>query len=108
MTALEAALAGPAGPYVAIVAMALGAYACRIGGIALMARVKVTARVERGLRALPGSIMMATVAPVALQSGLAGVLGLAAALAATALTRLEIAGVAAGLVTVAAARALGG
>jgi uncharacterized membrane protein len=108
MTALDAALAGPAGPYVAIIGMALGAYACRIGGIALMSRVTVTARVERGLRALPGSIMMATVAPVALQSGVAGVLGLAAALGVTAVTRIEIAGVAAGLVTVAAARAMGG
>ena len=108
MTALEAALAGPAGPYVAIVAMALGTYACRIGGIALMTRVRVTARVERGMRALPGSIMMATVAPIAVQSGLSAVLGLAAALGVTALTRLEIAGLGAGLVTVAAARALGG
>jgi uncharacterized membrane protein len=105
---LEAALAGPAGPYVAIVAMALGAYGCRIGGIALMARVRVTARVERGMRALPGSIMMATVAPVAVQSGVAAVLGLAAALAVTAITRLEIAGLVAGLATVAAARAMGG
>ena len=108
MTALEAALAGPAGSYAAIVAMALGTYACRIGGIALMTRVRVTARVERGMRALPGSIMMATVAPIAVQSGLAAVLGLAAALGVTALTRLEIAGLGAGLVTVAAARALGG
>ncbi len=108
MTGVEAFLAGPAGPYVAIVAMALGAYACRIGGIALMTRVRVTARVERGMRALPGSIMMATVAPIAVQSGLAAVLGLAAALVATALTRFELAGVVAGLATVTAARALGG
>ena len=108
MTAIEAFFAGPAGPYVAIVAMALGAYGCRIGGIALMSRVKVTARVERGLRALPGSIMMATVAPIAVQSGFAAVLGLAAALVATALTRFELAGVVAGLATVAAARAMGG
>ena len=108
MTALESALAGPAGAYIAIVAMALGAYGCRIGGIALMARVRVTARVERGMRALPGSIMMATVAPVAVQSGVAAVLGLAAALAVTAITRFEIAGLVAGLATVAAARAVGG
>ena len=38
MTALDAALTSPAGAYVAIVAMALGTYACRIGGIALMSR----------------------------------------------------------------------
>jgi uncharacterized membrane protein len=108
MTALDAALAGPAGPYVAIVAMALGAYGCRIGGIVLMTRVRVTARVERGMRALPGSIMMATVAPIAVQSGVGAVLGLAAALAVTALTRFEVAGLVAGLATVAAARAVGG
>jgi uncharacterized membrane protein len=105
---LESVLAGTAGPYVAIVAMALGAYGCRIGGIALMARVRVTARVERGMRALPGSIMMATVAPVAVQSGVAAVLGLVAAVAVTAITRFEIAGLVAGLATVAAARAVGG
>ena len=107
MTALEPALTSPAGAYVAIVAMALGTYACRIGGIALMSRVRVTARVARGLRALPGSIMMATVAPIAVASGPSGILGLAAALAAMMLTRIEVAGVLAGLGTVAAARAFG-
>jgi uncharacterized membrane protein len=73
-----------------------------------MTRVRVTARVERGMRALPGSIMMATVAPIAVQSGVGAVLGLAAALAVTALTRFEIVGLVAGLATVAAARAVGG
>jgi uncharacterized membrane protein len=52
--------------------------------------------------------MMATVAPIAVQSGVAAVLGLAAALAVTAVTRFEIAGLVAGLAAVAAARALGG
>jgi uncharacterized membrane protein len=60
------------------------------------------------MRALPGSIMIATVAPIAVQSGVAAVLGLAAALAVTAITRFEIAGLIAGLATVVAARAVGG
>ena len=107
MTTLEAALAGPAGPYLAIAAMALGTYACRIGGIALMSRVHVTVRVDRGLRALPGSIMMATIAPIAVASGPSGILGLTTALAMMMLTRIEVAGVLAGLGTVAAARAFG-
>ena len=107
MTELEGLLAGPAGTYVAIVAMALGTYGCRVGGIALMSRVRVTLRVERGLRALPGSIMLATIAPIALQAGPSGVLGLAAGLGAMLATRFELAGLLAGLAAVAAARAVG-
>ena len=45
-----------------------------------MSRVRITPRVERALRALPGSIIVATVLPIAVQSGSAAVLGLFASL----------------------------
>jgi len=107
MIADEGFLAGAAGPYLAILAMMAAAYFCRASGVLLMSRVRVTPRIERALRALPGSIVVATVLPIALASGLPALLGIAAALATMAATRLELAALVAGLATVAAARALG-
>src|SRR3954463_12353600 len=52
----------------------------RASGALLMSRVRITPRVERALRALPGSIIVATVLPIAVQSGSAAVLGLFASL----------------------------
>lgn len=107
MTASEGFLAGPAGPYLAICAMAAATYLCRASGVVLMSRVRVTPRIERGLRALPGSIVVATVLPIALASGPPALLGITAAIAAMAATRSELAALAAGLAAVAAARAAG-
>ncbi len=100
-------IASPWGSVLAIAAMTLVTFLCRIAGVAVMSRVRITHRIERGLRALPGSIMMATVAPIAVASGPSGIFGLSAALTAMTLTRIEVAGVLAGLGTVAAARAFG-
>jgi uncharacterized membrane protein len=104
---IDAALAGPAGPWIAILALALVTYLCRASGVVLMSRVRLTPRVERGLRALPGSIVVATALPTGLTAGLPGFLGLATAAAVMALTRFELAAVLAGLGVVAAGRALG-
>ena len=49
--------------------MVLATYLCRIGGVVLMSRVRITPRVERGLRALPGSIIVATILPLVLDGG---------------------------------------
>jgi uncharacterized membrane protein len=107
MTGVEGALAGPAGAYAAILAMALGTYACRVAGVLVMSRLRPTPRIERGLRALPGSIVVATVAPIAAQAGLPAFVGLAACLVVMVLTRLDLAALLAGLAAIAAARAIG-
>ncbi len=104
---IDAVLAGPAGPWIAILALALVTYLCRASGVVLMSRVRLTPRVERGLRALPGSIVVATALPTGLSAGLPGLLGLVAAAAVMAFTRFELAAVLAGLGVVAAGRALG-
>ena len=100
-------LAGPTGPYLAIAAMALATYACRAGGVVRMSRVRLTGRIERALRALPGSIVVATVLPIAVRAGVPAMIGLAAALATMSLTRHELPALLAGLVAVSAARAAG-
>ena len=107
MSLPDAVLAGPAAPYLAILAMAAATYLCRASGVVLMSRVRVTPAIERALRALPGSVVVATVLPIAIQSGPSAVLGIAAGIAAMAATRIELAALAAGLATVAAARAAG-
>lgn len=97
----------PFGAALAIGLMALATYACRFSGYALMGRVRITPRVERALRALPGSIVVATVLPLAAGSGLSAALALAAAIGAMKLARTEFAALAAGLATATLARAAG-
>jgi uncharacterized membrane protein len=103
----DGVLAGAAGPYLAILAMAVATYLCRASGVVLMSRVRLTPRVTRALRALPGSIVVATVAPLALQSGLPAMAGVAVALATMLALRSELAALVAGLGLVAGLRALG-
>ena len=100
-------IAVPAGPYLAIAAMAVATYLCRAAGVVLMSRVRLTPPVERALRALPGSIVVATVLPIVIKAGPSAVLGLAAALVTMSLTRHELPALLAGLAAVSAARALG-
>lgn len=100
-------LSGPWGAYIAILAMTLATYICRAAGVVLMSRIPITPRVERGLRALPGSIVVATVLPLAVQGGLTASLGLAAALLVMSLSRSELAALVAGLAVVSLMRAAG-
>ena len=104
---LDGVLAGPAGPALVILAMGLATYACRIAGVAVMSRVRVTPPVERALRALPGSIIVATAVPVGVAAGPPGIAGLVAAAITMKLTHFELAAILAGVGTVAAGRALG-
>jgi uncharacterized membrane protein len=104
---IDGLLAGPASPYLAILAMALATYLCRASGVMLMSRVRLTPRVTRALRALPGSIVVATVAPLALEAGPPAIVGVAAALATMAVVRYELAALLVGLGVVSALRALG-
>lgn len=104
---LDGFLAGPGGAYAAIAAMTCATYLCRASGAVLMSRVRLTPRVTRALRALPGSIVVATVAPLAAAAGPPAVAGVAVALATMAFLRHELAALIAGLGTVAGLRALG-
>lgn len=107
MSVAESLLASGAGDYLAVLAMVAATYACRASGILFMSRVRVTPIIERALKALPGSIVIATVLPVAAAAGAPALMGLAAAIVVMATTRVELVGVIAGLATVAGARALG-
>jgi uncharacterized membrane protein len=107
VAALEEAFASPAGPYIAIFMMVIATYFCRASGVVFMSRVRVRPWIERALHALPGSIIVATILPIAAQSGLAAFVGIAAAVAAMVATRLEVVAIAVGLACVAGIRALG-
>ncbi len=97
----------PYGAIVAIAAMALATYLCRIAGVLIMSRVRITRPVERALGALPGSIVAATVVPIALRSGTPAILGILAAILVMRIVRNELAALLAGLGVAALVRAIG-
>lgn len=100
-------IASPWGSVLAIAAMTLVTFLCRIAGVVVMSRVRITPRIERGLRALPGSIILATILPVVIDNGWPAMIALAAAIMAMAVTRIDIVGLVAGLGTLAIIRAFG-
>jgi uncharacterized membrane protein len=55
----------------AILGMALAAYATRISGFYLLRGLNVSGRMKAGLDALPPAILMAVIAPVILTTGIA-------------------------------------
>ncbi len=57
-----------------ILGMALVTYATRASGLWLMGRVTLSPRVEAWLRYVPGTVLVALVAPGVLDSGLPGVI----------------------------------
>ena len=107
MNGLGSFIASPWGSVLAIAAMTLVTFLCRIAGVVVMSRVRITPRIERGLRALPGSIILATILPVVIDNGWPAMIALAAAVVAMAVTRIDIVGLVAGLGTLAVIRALG-
>lgn len=96
-----------AGPYLAILAMALATYVCRISGVVLMGFIPLTPRVRRGLAALPGSIVVATVLPLVERLGLAAGLALLAAVASMVIRRSELLALIVGMSVVSLVRAWG-
>lgn len=92
---------------VAIAAMAIVSFAIRAGGFWLMGRVPLTPRVRRMLEALPGSIVAASVLPIAVNSGMVTALAIGVAVAVMALRGSALAGVAAGMASAVLARAGG-
>jgi uncharacterized membrane protein len=95
------------GPVVAILAMALATYLVRIAGYWIMGRVPLTPFVRATLEALPGTIVVSTVVPLAVRGGLSAWIGLACAAATMILVRKDIAALAVGLAGVMLVRALG-
>jgi uncharacterized membrane protein len=106
MSELSAFIVSPWGAAIAIAGMTLVTFLCRIAGVVLMSHVRITPRVERGLRALPGSIILATILPVAIDNGWPALVALGAAIAVMAATRIDLLGLAAGLGTLSVIRAL--
>jgi len=102
-----ALFAEPWGAALAIFGMTLVTYLCRAGGVAMMSRVRITPPIERALRALPGSIVVAAVLPLAADGGPAAMAGLAVTVIAMGLTRIELIAIGGGLGTVALLRAAG-
>jgi uncharacterized membrane protein len=107
MNSLGAVIASPWGSVLAIAAMTLVTFLCRIAGVVVMSRVRLTPRIERGLRALPGSIILATILPVVIDNGLPASIALSAAIVAMAVTRIDIVGLLVGLGTLSIIRAFG-
>jgi uncharacterized membrane protein len=95
---------GGTGTLAAILAMAVVTYAMRAGGFWLMAQVPLTVRLRRVLEALPGTVVVATVLPIAVREGFPAVLAIAAACAAMMLRRNDFLAVLAGMVVAALAR----
>lgn len=106
MSGFGAFVMSPWGSALAIAGMALVTFLCRVAGLVLMSHVRITPRVERGLRALPGSIIVATILPAALDNGWPALAALAAAVAVMATTRIDLLSLAAGLGTLSVIRAL--
>ncbi|MHB2165746.1 AzlD family protein [Alsobacter sp. R-9] len=96
-----------AGNMAAIVGMTVATYLCRTLGVLLMARVPLTKPVRDGLAALPGSIVVAVVLPLAVKAGPTGILALAVAIGSMLVRRNELLALLLGLSSAIVARALG-
>lgn len=95
------------GVVMAILAMSLATYLCRVSGYFAMNLIPATPRVRRALAALPGSIILATVVPLIERIGPAAGLAIGAALLAMLVRRSEILALGVGLAVAATARAWG-
>src|SRR4051812_41009492 len=91
----------------AILAMAVATYAMRAGGFWLMGRVTLTARLQRMLEALPGSVVAATVLPIVVHDGVPALLAIAAAGTVMLFRRDNLSAVVTGMIVAAAVRAAG-
>ncbi len=91
----------------AIGVMAAMNFAMRAAGFWVMAHVPLTVRMRRMLEALPGSIVAATVLPIAAKGGLAATIALAAAALAMMWRGNSFLGVAVGVAAAGLVRAAG-
>ncbi len=93
-------------------ALALGViavvtYITRVGGLVIMSRISITKRIERSLGALAGSVIVAIVAPAALEGDLAAKAAVVAAIVTMLLTRNAALAMGTGLVAAVATRFAG-
>jgi len=95
------------GTLAAILAMMVATYLCRILGVWMMGHVPITPFVRRALAALPGSIVVATVLPMAVRGGPVAMLAIGAGFAAMLVRRNELLALVAGLTAATLARAAG-
>jgi uncharacterized membrane protein len=90
-----------------VAAMTAAVYLTRVSGFWLIGRFTIGARLRRMLDALPGAIIAATIAPLLVQGGIAGLAAVAAALAAMLVLRNDFAAVVAGMAAAALIRFAG-
>lgn len=85
---------------IAILSMAVAAYACRAGGYFLMRYVTITPRIEAALKAIPMSVVVSVLAVAALKGGVPEWAGIATAIGMMAATRSELLSITAGVAAV--------
>lgn len=90
--------------YLAMAAMAVASYACRIAGFVLMGYLRITPRFEAALKSMPIGIMVGIVAPAAMSGRPPELAGLLVVAAVMKLTGNDLAAALAGAATVAAGR----
>ncbi|MEO0384523.1 MAG: AzlD domain-containing protein [Pseudomonadota bacterium] len=93
------------GAWLAIGAMVVMTLLAKMMGFWVLGRVPLTARLRRGLEALPGGVILATIVPITLESGPAGLLGISVATLVMAVTKKDWLAVGLGLASVAGYRA---
>jgi uncharacterized membrane protein len=91
----------------AILLMTAVTVSLRLGGYFMMSYVTVTPRVRRMLNALPGSVIVAAVLPVAVQGGFVAIAAVLVAMVAMAMTHRDFVAVVAGSATAALLRVAG-
>lgn len=97
---------GTFGIWMVIAAMALVTYAIRAGGFWLMGYVPLTRRVRSILNALPGSVVVAIILPLAVRGGAAATVAVITALVVMVLRRNDLLSVICGVGAAAFVRAL--
>ena|SRR5947209_5610652 len=85
---------------ITIVGMAIVTYSTRAGGMWLMRFASPSARTERWLQHIPGSVLAAIIAPAVVAHGVAGVIALLVTGAVSLRTRNLLLAMASGVITV--------
>jgi uncharacterized membrane protein len=93
--------------WMALAAMALASYACRVAGFLLMGLVTITPRVEAALKATPLGVMIGIVMPSAASGRLPELAGLAVVLVVMKLSGRDLVAALSGAAAVALCRLLG-
>ena len=85
---------------ITIVGMACVTYLTRVSGYWLVGRVTLSPRLQTGLQALPGAVLVSLVAPTVLATGIAETLAALATIAVAARTRHLLAAMLSGVIVV--------